>query len=277
MNPRPITIAHSPDADDAFMFYALAKGRVPTGGWTVTHRLEDIESLNRKAVEGMYEVTALSFHAYSYVQEKYDLMTCGASVGDGYGPIVVSRDHLMPSDLAGEVVAVPGTWTTAFLALRLAIPAARFAVVPFDQIGAAVLSGRFKAGIIIHEGQLTYAGEKLQKVVDLGAWWQGLTRLPLPLGGNGVLRNLPHDEKLFLKKLVHDSVAYSLEHRHEALTHALQYGRGLKRDTGDQFVGMYVNDWTLELGERGRTSITELLDRAHHAKLIPAHVSLRFI
>jgi 1,4-dihydroxy-6-naphthoate synthase len=264
-----IAIAHSPDSDDAFMFYGLAGGHVPSAGFEIEHVLADIETLNRAAFEGKYEISAISFHAYAHLASRYLLLPHGASMGDRYGPVLVSRDPV-PSSLEGVRVAVPGTLTTAFLTLRLYRPDVEYDVLPFDEIQKAVHEGRAQAGLLIHEGQLTYAAEGLQKVVDLGEWWADRTGgLPLPLGGNVVRRDLGPEVIARLSVLLHDSIAYALEHREEAIAYAQQFGRGLDRDHTDRFVGMYVNDLTLSYGTRGREAVRRLLTESADRDLIP--------
>jgi len=272
-----ITIAHSPDSDDAFMFYGLARGTVPAGGLEVTHQLTDIETLNRHAQEGRHEVTAVSFHAYPYVAERYALMPCGGSIGDGYGPLLVARDALDPAAIAGKTVAVPGTLTSAYLALRLFAPGVKTRVVPFDRILDEVSEGGADVGLIIHEGQLTYGGHGLHKVLDLGAWWKDETDLPLPLGGNAVRRDLGPDMMARLTRLVRETVKHSLEHRKEALEYAMSFARGMDPAVADRFVGMWVNDMTLEMGERGRRAVQVFLDRGHEAGVIPRRVVVDFV
>jgi 1,4-dihydroxy-6-naphthoate synthase len=279
-----ISLAHSPDSDDAFMFYGLATGKLDPGGLDITHVLRDIETLNQEARAGRHEVTAISFHAYPYVADRYALMPCGGSIGDGYGPLLVSRDPLLagggrmtPSALSGREVAVPGMLTTACLALKLFAPEARTRVVPFDRILDEVRQGRADVGLLIHEGQLTFAGEGLHKLLDLGAWWKDETGLPLPLGGNAVRRDLGPALMQALTRLVRASVSYSLEHRPEALAHAMSFARGMPRTVADRFVGMWVNDMTLDCGARGRDAVQELLDRGHRAGLIPRAVRVDFV
>jgi len=274
-----ISLAHSPDSDDAFMFYGLARGKVPTDGLEIVHVLRDIESLNHEAREGVHEVTAISFHAYPYVADRYALMPCGGSIGDGYGPLLVARVEMDPSALrgAGLLVAVPGTLTTAYLALKLFAPETRTRVVAFDRILDEVREGRADAGLVIHEGQLTYAGQGLRKILDLGAWWKGETGLPLPLGGNAVRRDLGPDIVGRLTRLVRDSVRYSLAHRGEALQYALEFARGMDPAVADRFVGMWVNEMTVDCGERGRRAVQELLDRGHAAGIIPRRVAVDFV
>jgi 1,4-dihydroxy-6-naphthoate synthase len=271
-----ITVAHSPDSDDAFMHYGLASGKVPAGGIEFDHLLADIETLNRAAFEGKYEVSAVSFHAYAHLTDKYLLLPHGSSMGDDYGPIVVARAD-GPSSLEGVTVAVPGTLTTAFLALRIYDPAVEYVVMPFDRIQEAVHRGDVAAGLLIHEGQLTYRDEGLNKIVDLGEWWAERTGgLPLPLGGNVIRRNLGSEAIATVSSLLHESIAYALAHRQEALDYALQFGRGLDRAKADRFVGMYVNELTLEYGERGRTAVQRLFDEAWEKRLIPRQIAVEF-
>jgi 1,4-dihydroxy-6-naphthoate synthase len=275
MSDMKITVAHSPDSDDAFMFYGLASGKVPTNGFEIGHVLADIETLNRAAFEGKYEVTAVSFHAYAHLTDKYVLLPHGSSMGDDYGPVLVARTD-GPSSTSGIKVAVPGTLTTAFLALRLYDPSVEYVVMPFDRIQDAVREGEVAAGLLIHEGQLTYQDQGLKKIVDLGEWWWKRTGLPLPLGGNVIRRDLGPATIAQVSKLLHASIAYGLEHRQEALDYALQFGRGLDRSKADTFVGMYVNELTLHYGERGRNAVQRLLDEAWQAGLIPKKISVEF-
>jgi len=271
-----ITVAHSPDSDDAFMFYGLATGHVPTDGLEVEHLLCDIETLNRAAFSGTYEVSAVSFNAYAQLTDKYLLLPHGSSMGDKYGPIVVAREN-GPATTKGTTVAVPGVLTTAFLTLRLYDPDVAFVVMPFDRIQDAVREGEVEAGLLIHEGQLTYQDEGLKKVVDLGEWWAERTGgLPLPLGGNVIRRDLGPDMIRKVSRMLHDSIAYGLNHRTEALDHAMQYGRGLDRSRADRFVGMYVNDLTLDYGDRGRAAVQRLMDEAWEKRLIPRPVAVEF-
>jgi 1,4-dihydroxy-6-naphthoate synthase len=264
-----ITVAHSPDSDDAFMHYGLASGKVPTDGIEFGHLLADIETLNRAAFEGKYEVSAVSFHAYAYLTDKYLLLPHGSSMGDDYGPIVVARRD-GPSSLDGVTIAVPGTLTTAFLTLRLYDPNVQYVVMPFDRIQDAVREGEVTAGLLIHEGQLTYHEEGLKKIVDLGEWWAERTGgLPLPLGGNIIRRDLGRDLIATVSRLLRESIAYALAHRDEALDYALQFGRGLDRARADRFVGMYVNELTLEYGHRGRLAVERLFDEAMRRQLVP--------
>ena len=271
-----IRIAHSPDSDDAFMFYGLASGRVPPDGFEIEHVLGDIETLNRAALRGEYDITAVSFHAYAYLTGRYVLLPHGASMGDRYGPIVVARGD-GPSSLDGVRVAIPGELTTAFLALRLFHPSVEHVVLPFDQIQEKVAAGEVAAGLLIHEGQLTYADEGLKKIVDLGEWWAERTGgLPLPLGGNVIRRDLGVGAIAALSRLLHGSIAYGLEHRAEAVQYAMGFGRGLDRARTDRFVGMYVNDLTLEYGTRGREAVRRLLEEAETARLVPGPVNVEF-
>ena len=269
-----IRIAHSPDSDDAFMFYGLASGKVPSEGFELEHVLSDIETLNRAAFEGKYEITAVSFHAYAHLTDRYVLLPHGASMGEGYGPIVVARND-GPSSVEGVRVAIPCELTTAFLTLRLFSPSVEYVVMPFDQIQDRVRSGEVAAGLLIHEGQLTYADEGLKKIVDLGEWWADRTEgLPLPLGGNVIRRDLGGPAIAALSRMLHDSIAYALEHRAEAVEYAMGFGRGLDRARTDRFVGMYVNNLTLDYGDRGRTAVARLLGDAYAAGLLskPARV-----
>jgi 1,4-dihydroxy-6-naphthoate synthase len=267
-----ITIAHSPDSDDAFMHYGLASGKVLDEGIEFEHLLADIETLNRAAFEGRYEVSAVSFHAYAHLTDKYLLLPHGSSMGDSYGPIVVARRD-GPSTLDGTRVAIPGTLTTAFLALQLYKPHVPYDVMPFDQIQDAVRDGRAQAGLLIHEGQLTYGDEGLKKIVDLGEWWSGKTGgLPLPLGGNVIRRDLGTEMVAKISRILHASITYALKHRDEALDYALRFGRGLDRKQADRFVGMYVNELTLEYGERGRQAVQRLLDEASAKGVLPKRI-----
>jgi 1,4-dihydroxy-6-naphthoate synthase len=271
-----ITVAHSPDSDDAFMFYGLASGAVDTGGIEVDQVLSDIETLNRAAFEGKYEVTAVSFHAYAHLADRYALLPHGASMGDNYGPIVVARQE-GATQVKGSRIAIPGTLTTAYLTLRLYEPAFEYVVVPFDQIEQFVADGKADAGLLIHEGQLTYAENGLRKIVDLGEWWNQRTGgLPLPLGGNIIRRDLGPEMIRKVSKLLHESIAYALSHREEAVDYAQQFGRGLDKDRTDKFVGMYVNDLTLGYGERGRQGVERLMNDAFEKGLIPRRVPVEF-
>jgi 1,4-dihydroxy-6-naphthoate synthase len=272
---RTVRIAHSPDSDDAFMFYALTQGLLDDAGLDVRHELKDIETLNRAAFDGTYEITALSIHAYAHLADRYALMPSGASFGDGSGPVVVARQPLAGAELAGRRVAIPGTLTTAALALglwtrQLGVEVVA-EVVPFDRILEVVAAGEFDAGVVIHEGQLTFADQGLARVEDLGAWWKADTGLPLPLGGNGIRRDLPADLQRRLCRLLTESIDYALEHRAEALGYAVRYARGIEDDPvrSDRFVGMYVNEWTRGYGTEGRRAVQALLDRGAAAGKIP--------
>ena len=284
MTQQLIRVGHSPDPDDAFMFYALAKDKIDTGRFRFEHELVDIETLNRRAFAGELELTALSLHAYAYLAEKYVLCTCGASMGDNYGPMVVAREARSIESLRGQTIAVPGTLTTAFLSLSMCLgkDSFRHVVVPFDQILDIVEAGQHQgtkidAGLIIHEGQLTFASQGLSLVVDLGRWWMDQTGLPLPLGANGVRRDLGDAVIREINRLLHESIRYGLEHRQAALEYAQQFGRGLDQSKADKFVGMYVNDWTLDLAERGREAVRELLARGHSAGVISKLVEPEFV
>ena len=277
MSNTRITVAHSPDSDDAFMFFGLASGSVETHGIVVDQVLQDIESLNRAAFEGKYEVTAVSFHAYAHLVDKYALLPHGASMGDNYGPIVVARQDGGPTGVKGSRIAIPGTLTTAYLALRIYEPDFEYIVVPFDEIQQAVLDGKAEAGLLIHEGQLTYQDEGLRKIVDLGEWWAERTGgLPLPLGGNIIRRDLGPEMITKVSRMLHDSIAYALSHRPEAVEYALQFGRGLDRAKTDKFVGMYVNQLTLGYGDRGRQAVERLMSDAFEKGLIPKRVPVEF-
>ena len=274
---KDIHVAHSPDSDDAFMFYALATRKIDTGDLNYVHVLGDIETLNRKALEGEYEVSAVSFHAYAYMAEKYALLSCGASMGRNYGPIVVSGKPIRPDSLASKSVAIPGTLTTAFLTLRLFEPEIQYHVVHFDKILDQVREGKYDAGLLIHEGQLTYRELGLHKVLDLGEWWLGTTGLPLPLGGNVIKRDLG---PALMKQVAEDirrSIQYGLDHREEAMAYAIQFSRGLDLQRADRFVGMYVNDLTLDYGEEGREAVRRLLQEAYKNKIIPQRIALEFV
>jgi 1,4-dihydroxy-6-naphthoate synthase len=265
-----IKLAHSPDADDAFMFYALATNKLATPGLKFTHVLRDIETLNQAARDEVYDVTAMSFHAYSHLRDRYVLLDSGASFGEGYGPVVVASHLFRPDDIAGRRVAVPGLWTTAYLVLKLWQPRVEPVPMPFDTILEAVRNEQVDAGVIIHEGQLTYARMGLHRVVDLGQWWLRETGLPLPLGGNGIRRALGPELGREVARAIRASVTYALEHREAALAYAMQFARDLDAELADRFVGMYVNRWTLGYGETGRRAVTELLARGAAAGLVPA-------
>ena len=274
---QTIHLAHSPDSDDAFMFFALATGRINTGSYEFVHRLDDIETLNKAAVEGAYEVTALSIHAYAHLADRYALMNCGASMGEGYGPIVVAKRGMTIADLHSRRIGIPGLKTSAYLALKLLEPDFIPVVIPFDKIDAAVVDGSVDAGLLIHEGQLSYSGEGLQKVVDLGEWWQETTGLPLPLGGNAVRRDLGGEAMREVTRLVEQSIRYGLEHREDALHYALAFGRGLDEVQGDRFVSMYVNGRTLDYGPDGRNAVQLFLDRGFDLGLLPRRVEVEFL
>ena len=274
---REITIAHSPDSDDAFMFYGLATNKVRVPGLRFTHALCDIETLNRKAMEGIYDVTAISFHAYPYIQENYALLSSGGSVGEGYGPMIVALRPLTQSEVKRKRIAVPGTLTTAYLLLQLFAPEVETEVVPFDQIIPQVLEGKQEAGLIIHEGQLSYSKSGLQRVVDLGRWWQEVTGLPLPLGGNAIRRSLGPELMASVAAALRDSIQYALDHREEALVYAMQFARDLDPQLADKFVGMYVNQRTLDYGPDGREAVHRLLDMGHKAGVIPHPARVEFV
>jgi 1,4-dihydroxy-6-naphthoate synthase len=273
-----IRVGHSPDPDDAFMFHALANDKIPTGDLRFVHELQDIETLNRRALKGELEVTAVSIHAYAHLLEKYALLPTGCSMGDKYGPMVVARRPMKIEDLKSIKIAVPGTLTTAFLTLRLLLPQGfAYDVVPFDEIIPAVTAGRYDAGLIIHEGQLTFQNQGLHLVVDLGVWWQDKTGLPLPLGGNVVRRDLGEPTMKEVSRLIKASIRYALDHRQEALQHAQKYARDMDVSLADKFVGMYVNDWTLDYGDRGRAAVRRLLDEGFKAGVIPSPTEVAFV
>ncbi|MCM2269581.1 MAG: ABC transporter substrate-binding protein [Thermoanaerobaculia bacterium] len=275
---QKIRIAHSPDSDDAFMFYALTQGLLDTAGLEISHVLADIETLNRAAFDGTYEITAFSFHAYAHLRDRYAIMPSGASFGDGYGPVVIARREIAREELPGLVTAIPGELTTAHLALKLWQPAAQTIVVAFDEIFDTVASGRADAGVVIHEGQLTWQDEGFRALVDLGAWWRQATGGPLPLGGNGIRRDLDPALRRRLCRLLTESIAYALDHRQEALGYAIRYAREIAADPerSDRFVGMYVNEWTRGYGDAGRRAVQLLLDRGHAAGLLPERVVAEF-
>jgi len=277
MSKRLIRVGHSPDPDDAFMFYALAHNKIDTGDLEFRHELQDIETLNRRALKGELEVTAVSIHACAFLLDKYALLPSGCSMGDRYGPMVVARKPFKMGDLGKIKIAVPGTMTTAFLALRLAVGECPYDVVPFDKIIDSVASGKHEAGLIIHEGQLTFQNQGLQLIVDLGVWWQEKTGLPLPLGGNMVRRDLGTETMHRISTLLKQSIQYGLDHRQDALTYALGYARDMDTKLADQFVGMYVNNWTLDYGPRGRDAVQRLLEEGHRAGIIPSPVAVEFV
>ena len=272
-----LRLAHSPDSDDAFMFYALATKKIPTGNLAFAHVLEDIETLNRKAREEVYDITAVSFHAYAELADRYILMSSGASFGDGYGPIVVTRSPLQEESLKGKRIAIPGKKTTAYLALCLYESDFEPVEARFDEILDKVINGEADAGVVIHEGQLTYGSYGLAKMVDLGVWWKNDTGLPLPLGGNVIRRKLDSEIIRRADELLHESIAYGLEHREEALDYALHFARGLEPATAEHFVSMYVNQWTLDYGEEGRRAVQTLLDRGFKAGIIPQAIKAEFV
>jgi 1,4-dihydroxy-6-naphthoate synthase len=274
---KDIHVAHSPDSDDAFMFYALATKKIDTGELNYVHTLSDIETLNKKAMKGEYEVSAVSFHAYAYMSDKYALLSCGASMGKNYGPIVISGKPMRAKSLATKVVAIPGTLTSAFLTLRLFEPEVQYAVVAFDEILDEVQKGNYDAGLLIHEGQLTYREMGLHKVIDLGQWWLKQTGLPLPLGGNVIRRDLGTKLMERIGKDIQKSIQYGLDHREEAMDYAIQFSRGLDTNRVDRFIGMYVNDLTLDYGTEGRQAVRKFFQEAHKKKLIPERVTLEFV
>lgn len=278
-----IRVGHSPDPDDAFMFYALARDTIDTGKYKFSHELVDIETLNRRAFEADLELTALSLHAYAYLADKYAICACGASMGDKYGPMVVAREQVSLAELNDATIAIPGTLTTAYLALRMCMGVDfKYIVVPFDEILNVVEAGSFEgeevhAGLIIHEGQLTYASQDLKLVVDLGVWWDEETGLPLPLGCNGIRKDMGEETMLEVTALLKESIVHGLENRDPALDYALGYGRGLDRSMADEFVGMYVNDWTVDFGEKGRAAVRLLLKRGFECGVIPELIEPEFV
>ena len=273
-----ISIAHSPDSDDAFMFYGLATNKVRVPGYRFTHTLCDIETLNRRAQnEAFFDVTAISFHAYPYLQQSYALMGCGGSVGEGYGPMIVSSRKLAPEDLGKIKIAVPGTLTTAYLALKIFNPELQTVTVPFDKIIPEILAGNFDAGLIIHEGQLTYDKSGLHRILDLGKWWRDLTGLPLPLGANAIRKTLGPETIAKVCKALRDSIQHALDHREEALEYAMQFARDLDTRDADKFVGMYVNERTLDYGDDGRLAVAKLLEMGHEKGIIPQTIHLEWV
>ncbi len=274
---RTITVAHSPDSDDAFMFYGLATNKLETNGLKFEHTLKDIQTLNEEARNGVYDVTAISFHAYAYVADKYALLPHGASIGDKYGPIVVSKDLRDASEIGSMKIAIPGELTSAYLALRIYNPNFDYVVVPFDEIIDAVLEGEADAGLLIHEGQLYYNQMGLNKVLDLGEWWHEKTGLPLPMGGNVIRRDLGKDLMTRVSKCLHQSIVYSMDHREDALSYAMQFARDMQPELADRFVAMWVNNLTLDYGDRGRESVRRLLDEGHRAGIIPHAVTVDFV
>ncbi|HKO16254.1 MAG TPA: MqnA/MqnD/SBP family protein [Gemmatimonadaceae bacterium] len=275
--PRTIHVAHSPDSDDAFMFYALAEGKIDTEGLTYVHELQDIESLNRRALNAELEVTAVSIHAYAHLADRYALLPHGASMGDRYGPRLVARAPMPLAGIRGRRVAIPGTMTSAYLALRLAEPNFVPVATPFDRIEDAVVDGEVDAGLLIHEGQLTFGDRGLHLIADMGEWWFAETGLPLPLGGNVVRKDLGPELTRKISRHLRASIAYALQHRSGALDHAMRYARGLDRGRADTFVGMYVNDWTLDYGPRGREAVRRLLERGVGAGVIEQPVQVEFV
>jgi 1,4-dihydroxy-6-naphthoate synthase len=273
---REITVAHSPDSDDAFMFYGMATNKIRVDGLKFTHTLCDIETLNRKAMDGFYDITAISFHAYPYVQDKYAIMPSGGSVGEGYGPMIIASRNMPIDELKRLKVAVPGTMTTAYLALKLFAPDIATETVPFDEIIPRVLEGRYEAGLIIHEGQLTFNRSGLHKILDMGKWWRDETGLPLPLGGNAIRRELGPELIASCCNALRDSIQYALDHREQALQYAMQFARDLDPQMADKFVGMYVNERTLDYGADGREAIVKLLDRGYEAGIIPQKPEVEF-
>ncbi len=276
---RTLTLGHSPDPDDAFMFYALAREQIETKGWKFEHVLQDIQTLNDRAIKAELDITAISIHNYPYVAQHYALTDCGSSMGDGYGPLVVTREPMSVEDLRGMCIAVPGERTTAFLALNLLLGSGTFdhTVVMFDQILTHVAQGRADAGLIIHEGQLTYQQHDLVSVVDLGAWWKETNDLPLPLGGNCIRRSLGQEAMVEVSAILKQSIEFSLAHRAEAVEYALEYARDMGHDLADEFVGMYVNDWTISYGDTGRRAVRELLRQGHKAGLVPKVPKIDFV
>jgi 1,4-dihydroxy-6-naphthoate synthase len=278
-----IRVGHSPDPDDAFMFYALSQGKIDTGPYRFTHELVDIETLNRRALEGELELTAISVHAYAHLSDRYILCSCGASMGDQYGPMVVARREMAVDELAGATIAVPGTRTTAYLALRLCLGANfNYVTVPFDRILDVVAAGNYEgryidAGLIIHEGQLTYADQRLKLVVDMGQWWFDQTGMPLPLGANGLRRDLGPEAIRDVHRLLRASIQYGLDHRTDALAYAMSFGRGLDHEKADRFIKMYVNKWTLDFGPVGKKAVAHLLAEGHRAGVIPTLVVPEFV
>jgi 5,8-dihydroxy-2-naphthoate synthase len=279
VSTREITIAHSPDSDDAFMFYGLATNKVQVPGLRFTHTLSDIQSLNQRAMEGdgVYDVTAISFHAYPYLQKTYALMTCGGSVGEGYGPMIVAPRAFSESEIKQKKIAVPGELTTAYLALKLFAPEIETEVVPFDQIIPQVLEGKYEAGLIIHEGQLTYDRSGLYRILDLGKWWLQTTGLPLPLGGNAIRRSLGPELISSVSSALRDSIQYALDHRELALQYAMQFARDLDPRLADRFVGMYVNERTLDYGPDGKEAIRRLLETGYREGIISVEPQVEFV
>ena len=282
MADRQLTLGHSPDPDDAFMFYAMARDLIPQHGYRFEHILQDIQTLNERATRGELDISAISIHAYPYVADQYALLPSGASMGDGYGPMLVAKEKFSPEEIAGKRIAIPGMMTSAFLALQLYLKRKGeeldYVVVPFDQIFEAVNEGRTEVGLIIHEGQLTYADAGLELCEDLGRWWkEGNDGLPLPLGGNVIHKRIPPEERKVIADVIANSIGYSLDHREEAVAYALEFGRGLDLDLADRFVGMYVNEWTRDYGERGREAIRRFLNQGAKMGVVPAVPELEFV
>jgi 1,4-dihydroxy-6-naphthoate synthase len=275
--PRTITVAHSPDSDDAFMFYGLATNKLETEGLRFEHTLKDIQTLNEEAKKGVYDVTAISFHAYAYISDKYALLPHGASIGDKYGPILVAKEHRRPEEIGDMLIAIPGELTSAFLALRIFNPKFEYIVVPFDKIIDAVQRGDADAGLLIHEGQLFYKQMRLDKVLDLGEWWFERTGLPLPMGGNAIRRDLGDDLMRQVSRHLHRSIVYSMENREDALAYAMQFARDMPTELADRFVAMWVNDLTLDYGERGREGVRRLMKEGFDAGIIPHEVKIDFV
>jgi 1,4-dihydroxy-6-naphthoate synthase len=274
---KTIHVAHSPDSDDAFMFYALAEGKIDTGDLRYVHELQDIESLNQRALKAELEVTAVSIHAYAYLTDRYALLPHGSSMGDRYGPRLVARTPMTKDDVRGKRIAIPGPLTTAYLAMQLYQPDFEAVMTPFDEIEDAVVNGDVDAGLLIHEGQLTFGERGLHLIADMGEWWFQETGLPLPLGGNVVRKDMGEELIRTVSRHLRASIAYGLEHRVKALDHAMQFSRGLDRDKADTFVGMYVNDWTLDYGDRGRAAVRALLERGVERGLIDKPVKIEFV
>ena len=275
--PRTISVAHSPDSDDAFMFYGLATNKLDTGNLKFEHTLKDIQTLNESAKRGVYDVTAISFHAYAYVSDKYALLPHGASIGDKYGPILVSKEPRRPEEISDMKIAIPGEMTSAFLALKIYNPNFEYEVIPFDQIIDAVKKGKVDAGLLIHEGQLFYKQIGLDKVIDLGEWWHEKTGLPLPMGGNVIRRDLGEDLMREVSAILHKSIQYSLDNREDALAYAMQFARDMQPELADRFVAMWVNDLTLDYGERGKEGVRRLLQEGYEKGIIPNRVEVEFV
>jgi 1,4-dihydroxy-6-naphthoate synthase len=274
---KTITVAHSPDSDDAFMFYGLATNKLETNGIKFEHTLKDIQTLNEDARNGVYDVTAVSFHAYAYISDKYALLPHGASIGDKYGPIVVSKEPRKPEEIGNMTIAIPGELTSAFLALRIYNDKFNYKVLPFDEIISAVKKGEADAGLLIHEGQLFYKQEGLDKVLDLGEWWHEKTGLPLPMGGNAIRRELGPEMMKQVSHHLHESIIYSMENREDALAYAMQFARDMPPELADRFVAMWVNDLTLDYGDRGREAVRLLLDEGYQHGIIPHKVEVEFV